>query len=211
MGNTSKKDSSIRGIIDSVDEVALYDKNCGMSSSLTGFVTTKSLNLAVADQIASLAIQAAKNNGFKPISVCVMDPSGAEIVTKRMDGCPALAYPKISAAKATTCVATKSSSRDYGNKYLRGSSGAGPVGPETFVRVLNQISIMDGKVAAFQGGILVREKSTGEIVGSVGVSGAAGDEDEYCAIYGVQNCEMGLSSLLVTVPPKHSCTTVAKK
>ena len=68
---------------------------------------------------------------------------------------------------------------------------------------------MDGKMAAFQGGILVREKSTGEIVGSVGVSGAAGDEDEYCALYGVHNCEMGLASLLVTEPPEHSCKTVS--
>lgn len=49
-------------------------------------------------------------------------------------------------------------------------------------RVLNQISTAEGKMAAFQGGILVREKATGEIVGSVGISGAAGDEDEYCAL-----------------------------
>jgi uncharacterized protein GlcG (DUF336 family) len=77
-------------------------------------------------------------------------------------------------------------------------------------RVLNQISIMDGKMAAFQGGILVREKSTGEIVGSVGVSGAAGDEDEYCALYGVHNCELGLASQLDTVPSEHSCKTLAK-
>ena len=100
---------------------------------MSGFITTRSLNLKVADEIASLAVEAATKNGFSPISICVMDPAGAEIVTKRMDGCPAIAYPKISAAKATTCVATKISSRDYGNKYLKGPNGS-PVGPETFVR-----------------------------------------------------------------------------
>ena len=99
---------------------------------MSGFITTKSLNLALADEIASLAIKAATKNGFKPISVCVMDPAGAEIVTKRMDGCPSTAYPKISAAKANTCVSTKSSSRAYGNKYLKGPNG--PVGPEVFAR-----------------------------------------------------------------------------
>mmetsp|Transcript_29355 Transcript_29355/g.62368 ORF Transcript_29355/g.62368 Transcript_29355/m.62368 type:complete len:174 (+) Transcript_29355:38-559(+) len=173
---------------------------------MSGFITTKSLNLTTADAIASLAIKAAKSNGFNPISVCVMDPAGAEIVTKRMDGCPAMAYPKISAAKANTCVSTKSSSRAYGAKYLKGPNG--PVGPEVFARVLNQISIMDGKMAAFQGGILVRDKCTNEIVGSVGVSGAAGDEDEYCALYGVQHCLMGTS--LITEPAVHSCKALSK-
>jgi uncharacterized protein GlcG (DUF336 family) len=99
---------------------------------MSGFITSKSLNLAVADEIASLAVKAAVKNGFKPISVCVMDPHGAEIVTKRMDGCPGMVYPKISFAKANVCVATKASSRAYGNKYLKGSDG--PVGPDVFAR-----------------------------------------------------------------------------
>lgn len=99
---------------------------------MSGLITTKSLNLKVADQIASLAVEAATKNGFKPVSVCVMDPAGAEIVTKRMDGCPAMVYPKISAAKANTCVSTKTSSRAYGYKYLKGPNG--PVGPDVFAR-----------------------------------------------------------------------------
>ena len=52
------------------------------------FRTTKRLTLAIADEIASLAVKAAKTNKFAPISVVVMDPDGSEIVTKRMDGCP---------------------------------------------------------------------------------------------------------------------------
>jgi uncharacterized protein GlcG (DUF336 family) len=75
---------------------------------------------------------------------------------------------------------------------------------------LNQISIADGKLAAFQGGVLVRAEETGEIVGSVGVSGAAGDEDEYCALYGIQNSQLGLDSELATEPAEHSCKTLVK-
>ena len=75
-------------------------------------------------------------------------------------------------------------------------------------RILNQIKIVDGKMAAFQGGVLVREKESGDIVGAVGISGARGDEDEYCALYAVQNCEM--ANLLVTSPPKHSCNTLSE-
>mmetsp|Transcript_9963 Transcript_9963/g.11649 ORF Transcript_9963/g.11649 Transcript_9963/m.11649 type:complete len:174 (+) Transcript_9963:102-623(+) len=170
-------------------------------------ITTKSISLAVADEIASLAIKAAKSQGFNPISICVMDPSGAEIVTKRMDGCPHIAYPKISRAKANTCVAVKSSSRAYGAKYLMGKDGISPVGPEVFARVLNQINTMDGNMAAFQGGVLIREKDSGIIVGSVGVSGAAGDEDEFCALTGVKECN--LADQLVTEPLEHSCKTVS--
>ena len=99
---------------------------------MSGLITSKTLSLSVADEIASLAIDAALKNKFNPIAVCVMDPSGHEIVTKRMDRCPAFAYPKISAAKATTCISTKMSSRAYGKKYLKGPDG--PVGPEVFAR-----------------------------------------------------------------------------
>lgn len=100
---------------------------------MSGLITSKSLNLSIADEIASLAIKAAIHNKFKPISICVMDPFGYEIVTKRMDGCPPMVYPKISAAKANTCVSTKSSSREYGNKYLKGANN-NPVGPDVFAR-----------------------------------------------------------------------------
>ena len=57
-------------------------------ATMSGILTKKTLSLAIADEIATFAIQACKSNGFKPISICVMDPSGYEIVTKRMDGCP---------------------------------------------------------------------------------------------------------------------------
>jgi hypothetical protein len=42
------------------------------------------------------------------------------------------------------------SSRAYGAKYLKGSDG-GEVGPSVFARVINQINIMNGDMAAFQG------------------------------------------------------------
>lgn len=55
-------------------------------------------------------------------------------------------------------------------------------------------------MAAFPGGVLLLSKEDGEVLGAVGVSGAAGDEDEYCAIAGVQEAELGIS----TVPEQHA-------
>jgi glc operon protein GlcG len=180
------------------------------------FNITKSLTLATADEICNLAIDACTRNAFHPICICVLDAEGHTIVTKRMDGCPPLMYPKISHAKANTCVSTKSSSRAYGQKYLQRPHSNNDddddhdddreVGPSTFTRVINQISTASGDLAAFPGGVLVKEKSTGVIVGSVGVSGAAGDEDEYCALEGVHGCS--LARELTPVPVQHCCSTI---
>eukprot|EP00550_Attheya_septentrionalis_P007355 CAMPEP_0198295120 /NCGR_PEP_ID=MMETSP1449-20131203/25965_1 /TAXON_ID=420275 /ORGANISM="Attheya septentrionalis, Strain CCMP2084" /LENGTH=178 /DNA_ID=CAMNT_0043995315 /DNA_START=56 /DNA_END=592 /DNA_ORIENTATION=+ len=173
---------------------------------MSGILRVKTLSLRAADEIATLAIEACELNKFNPISICVMDPAGHPIVTKRMDGCPAMAYPAISLAKANTCVSVKSSSRAYGAKYLKPSESGEKVGPETFARVLNQITTLGGKAAAFQGGILLMDKTDSQIVGSVGVSGAAGDEDEYCALRGVWDCS--IANELTTSPSEHSCKTV---
>jgi uncharacterized protein GlcG (DUF336 family) len=161
----------------------------------------KTLPLKAADEIASLVIQTVERNAFQPVAVCVMDAAGHLIVSKRMDGCPPTSFPKMSESKANTCVTMKMSSRAYGQKYLQNDGT-----PDVYIRLLNQIAALDGKVAAFPGGVLIRDAEGGEIVGAVGVSGAAGAEDEYCALRAIQ-----LSSLaqeLITEPADHDCSTV---
>jgi uncharacterized protein GlcG (DUF336 family) len=111
-----------------------------------------------------------------------------------------LAYPKISEAKARACISTNMSSRAYGSKYLSADGT-----PDEFVRLVNQISTMGGQIAAFPGGVLVRSKDDGQVIGAVGVSGAAGAEDEYIALKAIH-----LSSAredIMTEPEQHSCTT----
>ena len=51
----------------------------------------------------------------------------------------------------------------------------------------------------------VRSASDGSIVGAVGVSGAASDEDEYLAIKGVESVG---GDYFVTEPAEHSCGTL---
>ena len=71
-----------------------------------------------------------------------------------------------------------------------------------FCAMTSCVEISGGNMAPFPGGIIVQNEN-GDIIGSVGVSGASGDEDEYSAIRGV--LESGFS--LKTMPEKHSCTT----
>ena len=175
------------------------------SKSTMALFRTKRLTLAIADEMASLAVRAAQANRFSPIAVTVMDPDGNEIVSKRMDGCPPMAYSKLAVAKANTCVSVQMSTRAYGNKYLKGSDGIAPATPDVYVRGLNQIISVNSGLVAFPGGVVIRD-AEGDIVGSVGVSGAAGDEDEYCALAAVQECSA--ADELVTEPLEHSCKTL---
>eukprot|EP00542_Grammatophora_oceanica_P020713 CAMPEP_0194052360 /NCGR_PEP_ID=MMETSP0009_2-20130614/45182_1 /TAXON_ID=210454 /ORGANISM="Grammatophora oceanica, Strain CCMP 410" /LENGTH=174 /DNA_ID=CAMNT_0038699909 /DNA_START=167 /DNA_END=691 /DNA_ORIENTATION=- len=170
-----------------------------MASS--GFITYKTITLDVADQIASIAIETAKKNGFNPMAVCVLDATGVPIVTKRMDHCTGPAYATIAQHKANTCIRMKKSSRAYGDKYLPDDATPGKM-----VRILSQIHSNEGEIASFPGGISIKCKETGQIIGAVGASGAAGDEDEYCCLQGVW--KSSIAEEIVTEPADHSCTTV---
>lgn len=155
----------------------------------------------MADEIASHAIQTAQKNSFAPISVCVMDSTGFPIVTKRMDLCPAKAFSSLAEHKANTCISMAASTRAYGDKYLSATSS-----PDQFMRLGSQIASQKGEVICFPGGIVIRCAEEGSIIGSVGVSGAAGNEDEYCALQGVYLSS--ISKEVVTEPAEHSCTTL---
>ena len=65
------------------------------------------------------------------------------------------------------------------------------------------VNITGGKMAPFPGGILLKTNG-GAVIGAVGVSGASGDEDEYCALRGAIESGCGF----VTVPEGPSCTTI---
>ena len=65
------------------------------------------------------------------------------------------------------------------------------------------VVISGGKMAPFPGGVVIKNANC-KIIGAVGVSGASGDEDEYCAIRGVVNSNLSVK----TYPENHLCTTI---
>jgi len=173
------------------------------SSSL--LTTSTSLNLAAADTIANGAIRAAQQDlkgGCKPVTVTVLDAHGSILVQKRMDNCPDGAYRKFSFAKARTCIHLQSSSRSMRQKYTGGTADSAK-----FTQAASMVSVMEGELIPVAGGVLIQD-ADGNTVGSVGVSGAAADEDEYCALAGVQALEQEHGETFQTVPPEHSCTTL---
>ena len=153
-----------------------------------------SMNLELADILANGVIETAKRNGFAPIVVTVLDINANSIVQKRMDGPVHAAFPEFSLAKAFTCVSMKTSSREFRDKYTADGD------PTKMAQLTSMMSIAD--MAAFPGGVLVKNE-LGDVVGAIGVSGAAGDEDEYCALRSVWDSGLGLT----TQPTEHSCST----
>ena len=155
------------------------------------------LSLEQADAIANCSIQCCLRNAFSPVTVYVLDSSGHTLVSKRMDGCSAVGIPDFAQAKAFSCIVNKYPSRTFRDRYTQDEASA------KFCQMTSMVAISEGRMAPFPGGILIKLKN--HIIGAVGVSGAAGDEDEYCAIRGVM--ESGIVGLS-TVPETHSCSTI---
>ena len=140
------------------------------------------LTLAAADEMANAALREAKERKFKDVSVFVLDAAGRTIVSKTMLGCPNL-VPELARGKAMLCVSIHSSSRAAKEKYVR--QDAADRTPQLLA--MGEIGAMISQpIAAFPGGVLCRDAAK-NVIGAIGVSGAAADEDEHCAITAAQS------------------------
>ena len=138
------------------------------------------LTLEAADEMASVALREVRERGFKDVSVCVVDESGRTLVQKTMINCARLP-PELAHAKAMLCVGMHASSRALRDKYA-GVDGKAAKMPQLLA--MQTVGAYAGQpLAPFPGGVLCRD-STGAVVGAIGISGAAADEDEHCAIKG---------------------------
>jgi len=169
------------------------------------FATVPVLSLRHADVIANNVIRCCERNGFNPVTVVVLDASGNTIVMKRMDGCSPVGTPDIAKAKAYSCIVNKYPSRTFRDRYTADEASA------KFCQMVTMVNISGNQMAPFPGGIVLQyqknhrdQEGGGVIIGAVGVSGAAGDEDEYCAIRSVVEANI---RGLTTVPEQHSCAT----
>ncbi|CAJ1967136.1 unnamed protein product [Cylindrotheca closterium] len=169
----------------------------GKANVSGAFTVVPTLSLEQADTIANIVITICQRNRFSPVAVTVLDASGCTIVSKRMDGCSVVGIPDFSRAKAYSCIVNKYPSRVFRDRYTAEEASA------KFCQMTSMVAISGNQMAPFPGGIML--KVGDYVIGAVGVSGAAGDEDEYCAITAVQEANI---PGLMTVPAAHSCSTV---
>jgi uncharacterized protein GlcG (DUF336 family) len=135
------------------------------------------LSLAQASEMVDAALGKARELDLRPLTVTVLDPGGHPVVVKREDGAGIL-RPQIAHAKAWGCLGT-------------GAGGAAGARHATrdpaFFAALAAIS--EGRIASSRGGVLIRDKE-GNLLGAIGVSGDRPENDETCAVTGIESLSL---------------------
>ena len=132
-----------------------------------------SILLESADLIADKALQKGRDLKFAPLTVVVLDAGGQTKVLKREDNA-SLLRPEIAMGKAWGVLGM-----GFGGRELARRAEQMPV----FFTALNAMS--GGRMVPLAGGVLVRNRD-GQVVGSVGISGDTSDNDEICAVHGIE-------------------------
>jgi uncharacterized protein GlcG (DUF336 family) len=131
------------------------------------------LSLASSGAIIDAAIAKARQDGLAPIAVAVLDAGGHLIAFKREDGAGFFRFD-IAYGKAWGSLGMGFDSREL-------SSRAKNI--PTFFSMLSVAA--GGRLIASPGGVLI-EDAQGNLIGAVGISGDLGDQDEACAIAGIE-------------------------
>ena len=108
----------------------------------------------------------------RPVTIAIVDDLGNMLSFARMDRCRP-GPQKMAVRKAYTCAIQGQDSKDYAER-LKGQG-----------RTVAEMG--DPMLAAVQGGVVVLHPETGSIMGGIGVSGLAAQEDEDIARLGLQS------------------------
>jgi uncharacterized protein GlcG (DUF336 family) len=131
------------------------------------------LTLADAETIIEAALAKGRTLGLKPLSVAVLDPGGHMIAFQRQDGSSTL-RPQIAAGKAGGALALGVSSRKIAEMAAERPSFIASLGP-----------VSPHGVIPAAGGVLIGGAG-GAVIGAVGVTGDLSDNDELCALAGLE-------------------------
>ena len=140
-----------------------------LAMSLTGTAqnqlpTKQVMTLDAARRVAAAAEAEARKNNWA-VSIAVLDDSGHLILFQRMDGAKLVATD-IAIRKARTAVYFQGPTKDLEAEVAGGRTALLPI--EGFMPLEGGVPLMSG----------------GKLVGAVGVSGVAGNQDAQCALAG---------------------------
>jgi uncharacterized protein GlcG (DUF336 family) len=131
------------------------------------------LTLQTASFIADKSLEKGRELGFAPLTVAVLDAGGQIKLLKREDGA-SLLRPEIATGKAWGVLGMGFGGRELARRAAK---------MQMFFGALSDLS--GGKMVPVPGGVLIRSAS-GEVLGSVGISGDASENDEVCAVHGIK-------------------------
>jgi len=135
---------------------------------------TTTIDYEDARRVAAAVVEEATGRGAA-MAVVVTDPAGTPIVVARMDGANAVAL-RIAADKAYTAAAFGAPSHAWAEATAPGGADWGMAGAA------------GGRILVLAGGLPIR--ADGQVIGAVGVSGAAPTVDLACAEAGCAALEL---------------------
>ena len=131
------------------------------------------LTLAQASTIVDVALKTARDAKFASLTVAVLDAGGHLVAFKREDKSGILRF-NIASGKAWGALGM-----GFGSRTLAGRAPK----QQAFFNALAAAS--DGRLIPVPGGVLIRD-AAGDIIGAVGISGDTSENDEKCAIAGIE-------------------------
>jgi uncharacterized protein GlcG (DUF336 family) len=130
------------------------------------------LTLAQARTLIDAALAAAREHGFKPMGVVVVDAAAQVVAAARDDGATALRLD-IALGKAAAAVGMGSNSRKLAERAQGLPAFFGAIAATAQQKFIPQT-----------GAVLITD-AAGQVLGAAGASGGTGDEDEQIVIAGI--------------------------
>jgi uncharacterized protein GlcG (DUF336 family) len=132
-----------------------------------------SVTLAQASTIVDAVLKKARDMKMMPQTVVVLDVGGHMVAAKREDGSGIVRF-EIAVGKAYGALGM-----GWGSRTMMERAAQNP----NFLTAI--VAASGGKLVPNPGGVLVRD-AAGAIIGAVGISGDTGDNDEICAVAGIE-------------------------
>jgi uncharacterized protein GlcG (DUF336 family) len=133
----------------------------------------QSLTLAQASTIVDVAIKTAHDKKFQPLSVAVLDAGGHLVAFKREDKSGILRFD-IAFGKAWGALGMGLGSRTLAERAANT--------PQFFTMLA---AVSQGRMVCNPAGVLIRD-ADGDVIGACGISGDTADNDEICALAGIE-------------------------
>jgi len=131
------------------------------------------LTLQQASIIVDKALEKAREMKIPALGVIVLDAAGHTVAYKREDGA-SMFREDIARGKAWGAVAMGCSSRALAKRAQSNPNF-----------MITLAATAQGRFLPQMGGVLIRD-AAGAILGAAGASGASGDQDEACCVYGIE-------------------------
>jgi uncharacterized protein GlcG (DUF336 family) len=132
-----------------------------------------SVTLAQASTIVDVALKKGRESNFAPLSVAVLDAGGHLVAFKREDKSGILRFD-IAFGKAWGSLGMGLGARTLAERAANT--------PQFFTMLA---AASGGRIVTNPGGVLIRD-AAGDVIGAVGISGDTSDNDEICAIAGIE-------------------------